>query len=93
MCSISFEHSQSFKILLAARNFTSAIGMLRLQFETFVRGVWIYYAAKDSIIGKLSAELTNTNVKRADNNLPVLSKMIEELIKGVSFDLATGVRK
>ena len=56
MCSVSFEHAESFKILLASRNFTSAVGVLRLQFESYVRGVWLFYAASDSELNILTAE-------------------------------------
>lgn len=79
MCSVTFEHSESLKILLANRNFTSAIGMLRLQFESYVRGVWVLYAAKDLMVNKLTAELNDKNVKKADK-LPMLSEMIEQLV-------------
>lgn len=78
MCSVSLEHAESFKILLASRNFTSAIGLLRLQFESLVRGMWILYAATDSAVSKLTAELNEQNIKRADN-LPMLSEMIKRL--------------
>jgi Family of unknown function (DUF6988) len=78
MCSVSFEHAESFKILLASRNFTSAIGMLRLQFESLVRGVWVLYAASEIELSKLTAELNNENAKRADK-LPMLSAMISKL--------------
>jgi hypothetical protein len=78
MCSVSLEHAQSFKILLAAGNFTSAIGLLRLQFECLVRGMWVFYAATDVAVSKLTAELNEKNQKRADN-LPMLSEMIQKL--------------
>lgn len=78
MCSLAFEHAESFKILLASSNFTSAISMLRLQFETYVRGVWVFYAASDIELSKLTAELNNENIKRADK-LPMLSAMIGKL--------------
>jgi hypothetical protein len=78
MCSVAFEHAESFKILLASRNFTSAVGMLRLQFESLVRGVWVLYAASDTELSKLTAELNNENAKRADR-LPMLSEMINKL--------------
>ena len=80
MCSVSLEHAESIKILIANRNFTSALGLLRLQFESFVRGVWVMYAASDNAVGKLAAELTEENQKRA-NNLPMLSEMISQLEK------------
>ena len=78
MCSVSFEHAESVKILLASQNFTSAIGMLRLQFESFVRGMWVLYVASDVALGKLTAELNNESSKRAEK-LPGLSMMITKL--------------
>ncbi len=78
MCSVSFEHAESFKMLLASRNFTSAICVLRLQFESLVRGMWVLYAASDEAISKLTAELNNVNSKRAEK-LPGLSIMISKL--------------
>lgn len=78
MCSVSLEHAESLKLLIACRNFTSALGLLRLQFESFVRGVWVMYAASDNAVGKLAADLNEENQKRA-NNLPMLSEMISQL--------------
>ncbi len=75
MCSVSFEHAESFKILLASRNFTSAIGMLRLQFESLVHGMWVLYVASKIALGKLTAELNNENSKRAEK-LPGFSVMV-----------------
>lgn len=78
MCSVALEHAESFKILLASRNFTSAIGLLRLQFECLVRGMWVLYAATDIAVGKLTAELNEDNQKRADC-LPGLTDMVKRL--------------
>jgi hypothetical protein len=80
MCSVSLEHAESFKILLASRNFTSAISLLRLQFECLVRGMWVLYVASETALGKLTAELNEDSQKRA-NNLPMLSEMIGQLEK------------
>lgn len=80
MCSVSLEHAESLKILIASRNFTSALGLLRLQFESYVRGVWVLYAASDIAVGKLTAELNAENQRRA-NTLPMLSEMISQLDK------------
>lgn len=80
MCSVSLEHAESLKILIASRNFTSALGLLRLQFESYVRGVWVLYAASDIAVGKLTAELNEENQRRA-NTLPMLSEMISQLDK------------
>jgi len=78
MCSVSVEHAESFKILLASGNFTSAIGMLRSQFECYVRGVWIFYIASDASMNRLSTELSNENSERSEK-LPMLAAMILEL--------------
>jgi hypothetical protein len=78
MCSVAFEHSESIKMLIASGNFTSAMGLLRLQFEALVRAVWLLYSASDSWVLKLMADFSHDNVKKA-NNIPMLSKMLEEL--------------
>jgi len=78
MCSVALEHAESFKILLSAGNFTSAIGMLRSQFECYVRGLWIFYAAQDKDIDTLSSDLNSENIKRSDK-LPMVSQMISLL--------------
>ena len=78
MCSVSLEHSASFKILLSSQNFTSAIGLLRLQFESYVRGLWILYAASEIALSKLAVELTHDSAKKA-NKIPMLGEMIKQL--------------
>lgn len=78
MCSVAFEHSESIKMLIASGNFTSSMGLLRLQFEALVRAVWLLYSASDSWVLKLMADFSHDNVKKA-NNIPLLSKMLEQL--------------
>lgn len=78
LCSVSFEHAESLKLLLASHNFTSAIGILRLQFESLVRAVWVFYGASDIAVSKLTAELNYKNIKRSEK-LPMFSEMIEKL--------------
>ncbi|WP_218575409.1 DUF6988 family protein [Plesiomonas shigelloides] len=78
MCCVALEHAQSIKILLAARNFTSAICLLRLQFECLVRGLWVLYVASDAQVSKLIADLSENSQKTA-NHLPMLSEMINQL--------------
>ena len=77
MCSVSFEHAESFKMLLASRNFTSAIGMLRLQFESLVRGVWVLYAASEIELSKLTAELNNERAPRKTSTRPLLVDLVK----------------
>ena len=78
MCSVSFEHAESAKMLIASGNFTSAIGLVRLQYEAMVRAMWLLYAATDLSVSKLTSELTNDSARKA-NKLPMLSEMINKL--------------
>ena len=78
MCGVAFEHAESVKILLASGNFTSALGLLRLQYEVMVRATWLLYAAKESSISKLTAELNHENAKKADK-VPMLGEMLSEM--------------
>jgi hypothetical protein len=75
---VSFEHSESLKMLIVSGNFTSAIGLLRLQFESFTRALWIFYAASDTAVSKLMVELTSENARKA-NTLSGLSEMLKKL--------------
>ena len=78
MCSISFEHAESAKMLVATGNFTSATGLVRLQYESLVRAMWLLYSASESAISKLMCELTAESSHKA-NKLPMLSEMLENL--------------
>jgi hypothetical protein len=70
-CSVSLEHPHSFKILLARNNFTSAVSLLRLQFECLVHGMWILYAASETALIKLTAEPNKTCQNITERRLPI----------------------
>lgn len=78
MCSITFEHAESAKMLISAGNLTSATGLVRLQYEALVRAMWLLYAATDTDVLKLTSELTQETANKA-NKLPMLSEMLEKL--------------
>lgn len=75
---VSIEHGQSLKALIEIGNFTSALGVLRLQYEALVRAMWVIYAATDAWVEKISAELTADSAKQA-NKIPMLTEMLEQL--------------
>lgn len=77
-CSISIEHSISLKHLIDVGLFTSAIALIRLQYEAVVRSQWIYHVAGESEILKVWNELTPETAD-AGNKLPMLSDMIKKL--------------
>lgn len=58
MCDIAQEHAISLRELTRIRLLTSAMGMLRLQYEAVVKVIWLLYAASDSAIEKLITPLT-----------------------------------
>lgn len=78
LCSASIEHAESQRILLNTGNFTSAIGLLRLQFEAVVRALWIVYAASDTSVKKFSEGFTNETALK-NENMPMLSEMLKKL--------------
>jgi hypothetical protein len=78
MCSICFEHAHSIRLLISAGNFTSAVTLMRLQYEAIVRAVWLLYAASDTAVSKMTTELTPQSEKHA-NRLPMLSEMLRQI--------------
>ena len=82
MCSVALEHGLSLRALLAMGLPTSAVGLMRLQFEALTRAMWLLYAASDAAIAKLSAPLTAES-ELAAKNLPSASDMIEQIGKRV----------
>lgn len=78
LCRMVYEHAESIKLLLARGNFTSAIGLMRLQYESLVRAFWVLYAATDGFVTKLMAELTD-EAARVANKMPMLAEMLNSL--------------
>ena len=78
LCGVAMEHAQSLKILIATHNFTSASALLRLQYEALVRAHWLHFAASETAVSKLSAELTKESSIKA-NNIPMLSEMLKSM--------------
>lgn len=78
MCSVAFEHAQSIKMLIAAGNFTSALGLLRLQYEAMLRGFWLHYAAPEADVSRLMGEFTREAVGHSET-LPMQSEMTKAL--------------
>ena len=78
LASLGFEHAQSLKHLIAAGLYTSAAALLRVQYESLVRGLWVLYVASDKEAELLITELTHETAKRA-SKIPMLSKMLDEI--------------
>ncbi|WP_343350953.1 DUF6988 family protein [Pseudomonas sediminis] len=76
--SLGFEHARSLKYLVAARLCTSSAALLRIQFESLVRAIWVFHCATDAEAELIISELTEASAKRADK-IPMLSRMLEEI--------------
>ena len=82
MCRVSLEHWLGLRVLISAGCETSAVSLMRLQFEALTRAMWLLYAASDQAITKLSAPLTLESEHSA-KSLPGLNQMIEAIGKCV----------
>src|SRR5690606_468091 len=69
---------ESAKILIATGNFTSALALVRLQYEALVRGMWLLYAASDSVASKLMNEFSRESVGNSEK-LPMQAEMLKSL--------------
>ncbi|VTU38714.1 DUF6988 family protein [Variovorax sp. PBL-E5] len=86
MCSVALEHGLSLRALLAMGLPTSAVGLMRLQFEALVRAMWLQYAANELAIDKIAAPLTPES-ELAAKSLPSATDMIDQIGKRVGTNV------
>ena len=77
-CGIAFEHANSLQSLIASGNHTSAVALLRPQFEAVMRAIWLHYAATDTAVAKLVAPLAPETEKSAGDS-PSMKDMLEAI--------------
>jgi hypothetical protein len=82
MCSVSLEHAVGVRVLVANRCYTAAIGLMRLQFESLTRAMWLLYVAREAAIAKLTVPLTPSGEQSA-KNLPSVTEMMDQIRQGV----------
>lgn len=78
LTSLGFEHAMSLKHLVAAGLHSSAAALLRVQFESLVRAMWILYVATEAEAELMVSELTDVNAKKA-SKIPMLAKMLDDI--------------
>lgn len=78
VASLGFEHAQSLKYLTAAGLCTSAAVLLRVQYESLVRAIWMHHCATDQEVVLILAELTREMAKQA-SKIPMLSRMLDDI--------------
>lgn len=77
MAGISIEHADSIRMLVYSQNFTSAISLLRMQFETTARAIWLLYVADDEYVKQHDSPLTADNDGYKDG--PSIEKLLKDL--------------
>lgn len=79
LAGIAFEHSNSIMQLMTTNNYTTAVALLRLQYEAVARGKWLHFAAKDSFLDKYAAPI---DIKKLPPDFPTITEMIDQISKG-----------
>ena len=75
---LSAEHGAAAFVLISGGLYAPGYTLLRTQFETLVRGIWLMHAAGDAWIEKLSQPLTSETADAAKDAL-----MLAEMLKGL----------
>jgi hypothetical protein len=77
-CKIALAHGEGFRHLVAIGNATSAVALVRLQFEAVLRCSWLYFVASDDWIDTFTTQPTaNGDVELT--KYPFVNVMLEEL--------------
>lgn len=79
-CGMALEHALSMRLLVRAECYTSALSMMRLQYEALTRSIWLLYAATDSQVETLASPLTR-DAEQAAKKMPMFSAMLEQIAK------------
>lgn len=77
-CTLSIEHAATLRIAFAAFAPSSGTALLRLQYESLLRGAWALYAATDAQLSKLAQPLDGQSAQGA-KTLPGALDMLESL--------------
>lgn len=79
LCSLSLEHWDAIRRLLASGLLPSAAVVHRSQFEALVRAIWALYAASDEYLLRLSSEALTPESEQSAKNVPQVSQMMAVL--------------
>jgi hypothetical protein len=79
-CGMALEHALSLRLLVRAQCYTSALSMMRLQYEALTRSVWLLYAATDLQVETLASPLT-LDAEHAAKKMPMFAAMLDQIVK------------
>src|SRR6266702_2092529 len=75
---IALEHGSSLLLLVSTGHLSSALALLRVQFDAAVRALWILYGAPDTRIAMIAAAISD-GILKEPNNMPGIADMIAQL--------------
>ena len=75
---LSLEHANGALVLIGQGLFPSAYSLMRPQYESLVRGIWLLHVASETWVEKLGEPLTLESAKRANEGL-MLAEVLKEL--------------
>jgi hypothetical protein len=77
MCSIASEHASSVRQLAMCGHYTSAICIIRSQFEALTRGMWLFYCASEIKIENTMKALSelSQNSDQKPSNIEMITKL------------------
>lgn len=79
-CGMALEHALSLRLLVRTSCYTSALSLMRLQYEALTRGVWLLYGATDLQVETLASPLTLETEKSA-KKMPMFKDMLDLIVK------------
>lgn len=77
MCSVSLEHSVGLRQLMIKGNYTTAICVMRSQYEALTRAMWLFYSASDQKINNTMGTLSelSQNADQKPSNIEMIKAM------------------
>jgi len=74
---VAIENAHSLQCLMSIGNCTSAISLLRLQFDALTRSVWLLWGVFEKKVERIMQDLS-VDTANADNGLPSHAEMIKQ---------------
>ena len=78
LCGMTFEHAESILILIHQENASSALALVRVQFEALMRAFWMHFAATDERVERCVAPLAPDITKEPDL-FPTVTEMLKHI--------------
>lgn len=78
LATVAIEHAQSILLLISEGRHSSALALVRVQFEALLRGFWLYFAASDAAVARCVAPVPPGATKEPDL-FPTVTDMLARI--------------